>query len=159
MKKSEKRMILILVIITIVVIALLVNVRNKKNAGFGDTKNQNDVVQNTEEESVLQLEDGTKLNISDKLAQTKTFGNFEMSNIQLTEKDGESLILADVKNISETKCEMTEINITLLDKEGGEITTIDGVISETEPQATVQLSAGASTSLVNAYDIVVKIAE
>ena len=135
MKKSEKRMILILIIVAIIVMAVLVNVKSKKgNDDVGDNQDiagaGENVVQN--EEFVQVLEDGKKLNVSDKLSETKTFGNYEVSNIQLTEENGQSLILADVKNTGEVKSEETMIEITLLDKEEKEIVTIGGIIGAIE---------------------------
>lgn len=158
MKSSEKKMILILVIVAIIIIAVLVKVRNSKNGGTGADNTiaeENTVV----EEFVEVLEDGTKLNVSDKLSETKTFGNYEISNIQLTEQNGQSLILADVKNIGATKTDVVLIDITLLDKEGIEITTIGGIIGDIEPGATVQLNASATTDFANAYDFTVKVTE
>ena len=67
MKKNEKRMIGILVVITLIVVIVAI-VMNNKN------KNK-EVEENTapEEEFVNVLEDGTRLNTSDKLHETKTF--------------------------------------------------------------------------------------
>lgn len=164
MKKSERRMILVLIIIAIVVIAVLVNIRNKSN----DTDNVGDngivgedINQPQEEigEFVQVLDDGTKKNISNKLAETKTFSNYEVSNIQLSEKDGKSDILADVKNIGTTKADVVLVDITLLDKEGNEIAIIGGIIGDVEPGQSVKLSSSATTDFSNAYDFTIKISE
>lgn len=156
MKKNEKRMILILIIVAIIVIAILVKVRKGNVEGPVE---EEPVKNEVAEEFVEVLEDGTKLNVSDKLAETKTFGNYEVSNIQLTEQDGQSLILADVKNIGDTKADVVLIDITLLDKEGNEITTIGGIIGDVEPGAKVQLNASATTDFANAYDFTIKVSE
>ena len=154
MKKSEKRMILLLIIVAIIIIAVLVKVRDNKEENVVEEVPEEQIV----EEFVEVLEDGTKLNVSSKLSETKTFGNYEVSNIQLTEQDGQSLILADVKNIGSTKLDVTIITVTLLDKEGKEITSIDGVIGDVEPGATVQLNTAATIDFANAYDFTIKIA-
>lgn len=165
MKKSEKRMILGLILVAIIIIAVLVNVRNKNN-NTDDVVDHNSIVENggdqlREEigEFVEVLDDGTKMNTSDKLAETKTFSNYEVSNIQLTESNGQSLILADVKNIGTTKAEVVLIDITLLDKEGNEIVTIGGIIGDVEPGQTVQLNSSATTDFSNAYDFTIKVSE
>lgn len=163
MKKNERRMILILVVIAIVVIAVLVKSRTSTNQGAaqGNKNNGGQTSQTTEkkekEEFVDVLDDGTKKNKSDKLTETKKFGDYEVSNVQLTESNGQSLILADVKNISDKKTELTLVDITLLDKEGKEITTIGGILGEAEPGATVQLNASATADFANAYDISIKV--
>lgn len=165
MKKSEKRMILILVIVAVIAIAVFVIVRRgdasgmQQNAG-GQTSQSGQMGEaNKDSDLVEKLKDGTKLNISDKLSETKTFGNYEVSNIQLTEKNGESLILADVKNIGSTKKEMKFADIKLVDKEGNEITTLQAVIGEVEPGATVQLQVSATTDFSDAYDFSIVVNE
>ncbi len=155
MKKNEKRLVLILIVIAIIIIAVLVKVKNKDNkpGGNGDGNN------GANEEFVQILEDGTKLNVSDKLSETKTFSNYEVSNIQLTEQDGQSLILADVKNIGNEKAGIVLVDIILLDKDGNEIVKIGGIIGETEPGQTVQLNAAATVDFANAYDFRIQVTE
>lgn len=166
MKKSERRMILVLILVAVIVIAVLVSVRNKNNNTDDVVDDNGSVAENGGEtpneevgEFVEVLDDGTKMNTSDKLAETKTFSNYEVSNIQLTESNGQSLILADVKNIGETKADVVLIDITLLDKEGQEIVTIGGIIGDVEPGQTVQLNSSATTDFSNAYDFTIKISE
>lgn len=166
MKKNEKQMILVLIIITIIVIAVLVNVRKSKpetsvenNTDKVGTSVQTNQNKNETEEFVEVLGDGTKLNVSNKLTETKKIDNYEISNIQLTEQNGKSLILADVKNISSSKVEMKFAKIVLLDKEGNEITTMDAIIGDIEPGGTVQLNVSATTDFSNAYDFTMTINE
>lgn len=156
MKKSERRMILMLIIIGIIIIAILVKVKNgKTNENPINEEQQNEQI----EEFVEVSEDGTKVNKSEKLAETKTFENYEISNIQLTENEGQSLLLADVKNIGDAKTDVRLIDITLLDKEGNEITTIGGIVGEIEPGQVVQLNSSATADFANAYDFTIKTAE
>lgn len=156
MKKNERRMILMLVIIAIIIIAVLVKVKNgrKAQAGENGTNAGTSIGQNGEPEEFVNLsEDGTKVNTSSKLSETKKFENYEISNIKLTAKDGQSLVLADVKNVGEAKTDVTLINIKVLDKEGNEITTIGGIIGDLEAGATTQLNASATADFANAFDI------
>ena len=121
MKKNEKRMILILLIIlAIVIIAVVVG----KNKGNKENTEKNQV----KEEFVQVQEDGTKVNISSKLAETKTVGAYKIGNIQLTTKDNQSILLADVENVSSSATEMKMIEITLLDKEGNALEKVPGVV-------------------------------
>ncbi len=157
MKKKERRMILLLIIIGIIIIAILANMRNKKNAantGTGEN-DRGEVVG----EFVEVLEDGTKQNTSDKLNETKMVSNYEISNIRLTVQDGQSLIFADVKNIGTEKADVKSIKLTLLDKSGKEIKTIDGVIGNVEPGQTVPLSIAHKEDFANAYDLKIKIVD
>lgn len=170
MKKSEKQMILVLIIVAVIIIAVLVNVRNSRqekvvdnstgNTGTSVQTNPNKSgVTETTEEFVERLEDGTKLNVSEKLAQTKKVGNYEISNIQITEKNGESRLIADVKNTSNAKIGMKFAKLVLLDKEGKEITSTDAIIGDVEAGQTVQLIASVTTDFSNAYDFSIQIVE
>lgn len=159
MKKNERNAILVLIVVAVIIIAVLVRSRNGNDAEGSAVAEEPTAQNQVVEEFVEVLEDGTKLNTSDKLAETKTFGNYEVSNIQLTEQDGQSLILADVKNIGSTKADVVLIDITLLDKEGNEITTIGGIIGDVEPNETVQLNASATTDFANAYDFTIKVTD
>lgn len=169
MKKSEKQMILVLIIVAVIIIAVLVNVRNSRqetvvdnstgNAGTSVQANPNKNGTTETEEFVEKLEDGTKLNVSEKLAQTKRVDNYEISNIQITEKNGESRFIADVKNTSNAKIGMKFAKLVLLDKEGNEITSTDAIIGDVEAGQTVQLIASVTTDFSNAYDFSIQIVE
>ena len=160
MKKKEKKMLLLLVVVAIIIIVALTKIAGKKNTSDKNNANSGNNGGSTSEVADVQagefeqiLDDGSKMNTSNKLAETKKFGNYEVSNIQLTERDGQSLILADVKNVGESKADITLIDITLTDKDGNEITTIGGIIGDVEAGETVQLNASATTDFANAYDI------
>lgn len=150
MKKNEKRMILILLIIlAIVIIAVVVG----KNKGNKENTDENQV----KEEFVQVQEDGTKVNISSKLAETKTVGAYKIGNIQLTTKDNQSILLADVENVSSSATEMKMIEITLLDKEGNTLEKVPGVVKQLQPGETAQLNAGITEDYANSYDFKVEI--
>ena len=151
MKAKEKRMILIIVLVGVVIIGGLLiwkNVSSKNN-------NEQEEEQ-VKEEFVQVLEDGTKLNISNKLKEEKTIKGLKIGNIQLTQKNGQSVLLADVKNETAQDVEMFLINIILLDKKGKEIATIPGIVSPVKAGATVQLNAGITEDYANAYDFKVE---
>lgn len=150
MKKNEKRMILILLIIlAIVIIAVVVG----KNKGNKENTEENQV----KEEFVQVQEDGTKVNISSKLAETKTVGAYKIGNIQLTTKDNQSILLADVENVSSSATEMKMIEITLLDKEGNTLEKVPGVVKQLQPGETAQLNAGITEDYANSYDFKVEV--
>lgn len=149
MKAQEKRMILILIIVSILIITIVWCVTRNK---------ETEVVESTNKEEFVEvLEDGTKLNISDKLNETKRVENFEIGNIQLTDRNGVSVLLADVKNVSETSTDWTIITITLIDRIGNTIQEIEGVIKDLQPGETTQLNAATSADYANSYDFKVKI--
>ena len=154
MKKKERRMILLLIIVGILMITVLANLRSKRNS----EGNKSAGVKNRGE-FVEVLEDGTLRNISEKLAEVKTVDYYEIANTKLTVQDGQTLIMADVKNIGTEKVDVKSIKITLLDKEGKEIKTVDGIIGNIEPGQTVPLSIAHKDDFANAYDYTLKIVE
>ena len=149
MKKNEKKWVSILVAITaILIIVLIVRNVNKKDNGEETTGEVNTNM----EEFVQKLEDGTKLNTSTKLKETKKLGNLEIGNIQLTNQGGQSVLLADVKNNGTTQTSIILLDIVLLDKEGTQIATIPGIISPLTAGATTQLNTSVQQDYANAYD-------
>lgn len=148
MKKNEKRMILILLIILIFAIAIFVTTRNKKVAEESNTEI---------EEFVKVLEDGTKLNTSSKLTESKTVGVYKIGNIQLTMKDNQSVLLADVENTSASETDVVLLDIILYDKQGNEIATIPGIISPMKAGEKTQLNTSVTADYVNVYDFKINI--
>ncbi len=149
MKKKEKRLIAIIVIIGIILIAGLLIWKNaiKKKVETPQEK-ENQVV----EKYVDVLEDGTKLNKSNKLKEIKKLEGYEIGNIQLTYKSGVSTILGDVKNTTNKDMDLTVIEITLYDDQNNIIDTFEGLISPAKAGETVQLKMGVSVDYANAYD-------
>ena len=155
MKKSEKRMILILLvvlIIAIVVFAISKNA-NKKNKGNENTVEEN----NTVEEFVQVLEDGTKLNTSEQLSKTKQVGNYKFENMQLTEQGSQTVLLADVTNTGSTTTDIQLVDVTLLDKNGNEIVTVGGIISPLQPVSSTQFNSSMTLDYANTYDFKIKL--
>ncbi len=142
MKQKEKRMIVILLVIMILVI-IMAMVRSNKN------KEENIEVK---EEFIDVLEDGTKMNTSDKLHETKTIDGMEITNFQLTEKGNVTLLLGTVTNISNTIKGGYPVNVKILDKQGNEIITAGAFLGTLEPGKSMQFSSSITFDYANAYD-------
>lgn len=152
MKREEKRMVGILILITIVVIiigiVMSINKGKKQKEGNNVAVEENKVV----EEFVDLREDGTKVNTSNKLHETKSFDGFEIGNLQLKMKDNVSLILGEVKNVSNTARGDYPIDLIILDKQGNEIITIGAYIQELQPGQSAEFNTSATFDFANAYD-------
>lgn len=151
MKNKKKSILGILIVILILVIAITVvcfAVIKNKEKGKEQQVQENEKV----EEFVQILDDGTKLNTSKKLQETKIISGLKIQNIQLTDKNGQSVLVADVTNESGKDTDITLLDIILYDKEGNEIVTIPGIISPMKVGETRQLSAGITSDYANAYD-------
>ena len=141
MKILEKKGILTLIVILIIIIAIVVISKVVKEDKEEKT-----------EEYVEVLEDGTKLNVSEQLKESKNIDGIEIANIQLTEQNGQSVLLADATNTNNTNTGVMPINIIILDKDGNEIVKIPGVIAPLKAGETKQLNVGITEDYANAYD-------
>lgn len=152
MKPNEKKAIAILVAITAVVIIIAIIMGN---SGKKETKKeeQNNTTQG--EEVTQLLNDGTLLNKSEKLHETKQFEGMEITNLQLTETEKETLLIGTVSNTSETKQGGYVALIKMVDKEGNEITTIETYIGELQPGKSMKFSTSANYDSSNVYDFTI----
>lgn len=160
MKKKERRNLLLLIIVAVIIIAILVGVKNSKQkeleqygAGNQDQAQEQGETENQQVgEYEKLLEDGTKINTSEELKKDKEIEGIKISNIQLTQQNGQTVLLADVTNPGETATDVIGIKIIVLDKEGNEIGQIPGAVSPLKPGETKQLNTGITESYSNAYD-------
>lgn len=152
MKKNEKILIGVLVAAVIIVILIGVMISKKKNENTDVPVNSGVKTEMPKEDDVANLEDGSKINTSEKFNSVKRYNTLEISNIQFTEKNGMSVLLADVTNKGTTKHEIEIVKITILDKDGKAITEIKPIIGAVEPGKTIKLNASITADVVNAKD-------
>ena len=148
MKNKEKKMILILVAITAIVIIGLLIIKGSK-----DNKEEENTA--PKEEFVNVLEDGTQLNTSSKLHETKKFEGMEISNFQLTEKGDVTLLLGTITNTSGAKQGGYPVDIKVVDKQQQEIATVAAYMPPLEAGQSAQLSTNATADFSNAYDFTI----
>ncbi len=154
MRKSEKTLILILIIITIIVTSIYFVLKNK-NKTEDIQENNSTQIQDQNKENISVLEDGTKLNISERMKEIKKVEGLEFSDIEITEKDNVTVILANVKNTTnETKKDYI-VDIKVLDKNNSEITSLSGYIGEVKPNETIAFKTSATFDFADAYDIII----
>ena len=146
MKSKEKKILLILIIVAIAIIAILWFIAR------GGKESKQEETNQVKEEFVQVQEDGTKVNISNKLKEEKELDGLKIGNIQLTEKDGQLTLLANVTNTTSQDVDAFFIDIILYDKDGNEIDTILGLVSPVKAGQTVELKAGITEDYANAYD-------
>lgn len=149
MKEKEKRGLLILILVAIAIITTLAIITNRKGKEVNsDSTEENKVV----EEFVQVLEDGTKLNTSTKLSETKIVDGLKIGNIQLTMQNGQSVLLADAENDTGKDIDIMLLDIILLDKNGNELTTIAGIVGDLKAGEKQQLNSSVTSDYANAYD-------
>ena len=150
MKSNEKRMITILVAITavVIIIAIMMNVNKSKE---GTTEKEMKQTEST----ISLFDDGTTLNNSAKLQETKKLEGMEISQIQLTQKNGETQLIATITNTSSADQGDYPVIVKMLDKEGKEVGTMNGYIGKIKPQNSIKFSTEATLDSSNVYDFTI----
>ena len=157
MSNNEKRWIILLVAVIVIVIVLIVGLANGRNKEVQQQGQEETVV--NEEKYATELSDGTKLNTSEEFNNSKTYGNLTISNIQYTERNGTSVLLADVTNNGSTRHEVEIVKITILGDNNEVITEIKPVLGDIEPGETIKLNASISADVTNARDFTIEAAD
>ena len=162
MNSNEKRWIVLLiavVLIAVVLIVALVNANGKDNVA--ENPNNGETSQNVqdEEQYTAELSDGTKINTSEDFNQTKTYGDLEITNIQFTNKDGMTVLLADVTNKGTSTHEEEIVTIKILGENGEVLDELHPVLGKAEPGETIELNAGTSADVANSKDFTIEASE
>lgn len=163
MKKSGKKASFILPVAIVIMVTifgaimLLIKDNNQEQSKTEDmNKNETKVEMsevNPSRGEFTQIEsDGTVVNISEKLKRTKIELGFELSNINYSEKDGNTTLEADVTNLTGSNQENFMAEIVLLDKDGKEQARIPVAIPEMQISETVRIQAEINESYANAYN-------
>lgn len=140
MKSKEKKKIIILLIV-VLIITLLLFIKNRINSREEPLN-----------EFIQVKEDGTKVNISNKLKEEKEIDGLKIGNIQLTEKAGQLTLLANITNTTNKDLDAFLVDIILYNKQGKQIGTIVGIVSPVKSGKTIELKAGTTEMYANAYD-------
>lgn len=165
-KEKGKNLFLKIVLIAIIVgiiVFIIMNIVKSKNSKEGVGQNYQSESQQVEENAVkeefVQLtDDGMKVNVGSKITDDKEVNGLKFTNVQLTEKDNQSTLLADVENATGKELkDYTNLDITFLTKDGQEIVTIKGILTPLKSGEKTQLNAGLTQDVANAYDIRIKV--
>lgn len=161
MTPKERKIIFTIVGIMLLILIIVICVKSFGNGGNDNTNTLNTPTTNTatqnEEQYVTELNGGTKLNNSEDLQSVKTYKTLEISNVQFTSNsNGNSVFLADVKNVGTTATQPEVVKLTLLGENGEVITELNAVLPDLEPGETDQLNAQATADIVNAKDYTIE---
>ena len=162
MSSNEKRWVVLLiavVLIAVILIVALVNANGRDNVA--ENPNNGETSQNVqdEEEYTAELSDGTKINTSEDFNQTKTYGDLEITNIQFTNKDGMTVLLADITNKGTSTHEEEIVTIKILGENGEVLDELHPSLGRVEPGETIELNAGTSADVTNAKDFTIESSE
>lgn len=151
MRRNDKKLIILLMAVVVVIIVLIIGLNSIKEKNSGEI-GKTEETQVNEEEYVAELADGTKLNTSEEFNNSRKFGNLTISNVQYTERNGQTVLLADVTNNGSRRHEIEIVKITILGENNEVITEIKPVIDNIEPGETIKLNASISADVANAKD-------
>ena len=147
MKPKEKRMILILVLITIIMFVILMVVRNN-----GKNNNLTNNGQATQAGLVKQ-ENGTKQSVSSKLKEAKKIDNLDVTNINITEKNGEATITANITNNTNSNVKEFPIVVKTLNQKGEVIQEVGAYVGTIKAGETRAIHASVSMNIDEIYDV------
>ena len=153
MKANEKKGILILIVAVAIILVIVWAVVRGKNGSAGEGQQASQGGKTKQTEVVQTLDDGSSVNVSNKLNADREAYGYEIKNIKFTEKGGETTLTADVTNKTGSDQPGFLIDIVLLDKSGKELSRIPGIIVETQAGETIGLRAEITENYVNAYDL------
>ena len=142
-KISIKAWVVVAIILIIIIVAVIVNI-NKKN--------KHETTENDENSYVEEIADGIRINKSTKLNESKLVNGLLISNIQLTESDGMTTLLADVTNKTEQKTSFKKLRIILLDENENEISSMIAFLNDINAGETIQLNASTTSNYIKAYN-------
>ena len=153
---------MLLIVVVIIAIGLIVGLGMNKGKNNTNLDTQQGQMQEQEQDKEIEeeeqkdtyatkLEDGTRLNTSSELKETKTYKDLEISNIQFTEKNGSSVLLADVTNKGSETHEKETVKIIITEEDGSK-TEVRALIGEIKAGETVKLNTSMTADKVNAKD-------
>ena len=151
MNKNERRGIMVIIVALIIVIIVAINLilpKEEQKKGKNEEQKENTKV----EEYAVELEDGTRVNTSNKLKEDKEFNGLRISNISIEEKENETTVQADVINQTMEGQGDYGIYLIIKDNQGNEIKKIAGYINYVEANEKTKLKIKTSYDFANAYD-------
>lgn len=151
MKKQEKKGLLILILVAVLIISVIWFI-TKGNDEEEETRNPLVGTGTTSSEYIKEENDGTQVNTSDKVAETRQIDGIVIRDIRLEKSNGITRLIADLTNTTGQAKDRFLVDIQLFDKSGKQIGTIPGIVGKTQPGETIQMQVGITEDFVGAYD-------
>lgn len=149
-RKKKRRIITICsIMIIILIVACITYLIIRKN-----NKNPSEV--SKEEQYFTVLEDGTKVNNSPRIKESKQFDELDITNIELREKGEITQLIAIVKNNTNNVKGGYPANMVFVDENSNELAQMGIYIKELQPGESTTLNASITFDYTNAYDIIIK---
>ena len=153
--KKRKTISIIILVAILIALAIITVQKIRKN---NDEKTPTITAEEYETQEFVEiLDDGTKLNKSSKLNETKQVDDLKFENIKLTETEQQTILTADVTNVGNKEKKTALVDVTLLDKNENELVTLGGIVDALQAGETKQLNIITTLDYSNAYDLNINI--
>lgn len=142
MKPNEKRLIIILVAITLIVLGVSMLI-----------KNNNKQEEQTNQNSQIIEQNGVKQNTSNKLKEAKKIDDLDITNIQITEENGEATITANIQNNTMQERKEFPMTIKVMNNKGEVIQEVGAYVGKMKVGETRGINASVNMNITDIYDI------
>ena len=139
----RKKVIILFIICIIIAIISIIFISNK---------NQKQENQNNENVYYIELQDGTKQNVSPKISEKKTFENLDIVNASIVYSDNICKMKLNVENNSDIKSDDMIIKINIFDSNNDIMITLTGFVAEIDSGKSIEVNLDSSFDYSNAYD-------
>ena len=109
-----------------------------------------------ENEANAEVKDGVKRNTSSKLVEEKTYNDIKIKDARIEATGGMSQFSATVENLYDENIEEEIIDVVFVNEDGSEITRIETIIPNLEPNSTSEISASTDLDITTAYDFYIE---
>lgn len=148
---TKKKLIIFFVILIIIAMIIVFCV----SKFFNGEEEKNEQINESDTYYTI-LEDGTKVNTSEKLKQKRGYDGLEISNIELTTNENITRLLGIITNkTSEIKGDYI-VNFVLIDRNGKELCQMPTYIKQIKPEERIVLNTSITFDYANAYDLIIK---
>lgn len=139
----RKKVIILFIICIIIAIISIIFISNK---------NQKQENPNNENVYYIELQDGTKQNVSPKISEKKTFENLDIVNASIVYSDNICKMKLNVENNSDIKSDDMIIKINIFDSNNDIMITLTGFVAEIDSGKSIEVNLDSSFDYSNAYD-------
>lgn len=109
-----------------------------------------------ENEANAEVKDGVKRNTSSKLVEEKTYNDIKIKDARIEATGGMSQFSATVENPYDENIEEEIVDVVFVNEDGSEITRIETIIPNLEPNSTSEISASTDLDITTAYDFYIE---
>ena len=165
---KNKKLVILLAIVLVIILGVAIYFaipKNNNNAQKEEQKlEQEQVIEegqkqysqiNLENTENAKVEDGKKINTSEKLLQNKTIDGINIKDIKLVAENGTTTLTATVENKSQKKINAGKITINFTNSNGEIYAKLNSYIGDIDIGKTGNLNASTTRDLANAYDFTI----